>query len=103
MTGLKSAVEVDPTLEKQFVYGEKDTQSQPDKMSPKPPASEVRESKGQAAISRSPLTTRVRTDFATALKRASLERQLSGEFPQTLQDILEDALEHWLRTHGYIK
>ncbi len=41
-------------------------------------------------IARAPLTTRVRADFAAALKRASLERQLKGVFPQTVQDILED-------------
>jgi len=54
-------------------------------------------------VSRTPLTTRIRTDFATALKRASLERQLSGTVPNTLQDILEEALEPWLRSNGYLK
>jgi hypothetical protein len=49
-----------------------------------------------------PLTTRVRSDFASALKRASLERQLSGVTPNTLQDILEQALEPWLRSNGYL-
>jgi hypothetical protein len=50
-----------------------------------------------------PLTTRIRTDLATALKRASLERQLSGEKPNTVQDILEEALEPWLKGKGYLK
>jgi hypothetical protein len=49
-----------------------------------------------------PLTTRVRADFAAALKRASLERQLSGVLPNSLQDILDDALEPWLRANGYL-
>ena len=49
-----------------------------------------------------PLTTRVRADFAAALKRASLERQLDGVIPNTLQDILEEALEPWLRSNGYL-
>jgi hypothetical protein len=40
------------------------------------------------------------SDYATALKRASLERQLQGILPNTLQDILEEALEPWLRNHG---
>ena len=35
-------------------------------------------------------------DFAKALKRASLERQLKGLEPNTLQDILEEAIEPWL-------
>jgi len=51
---------------------------------------------------RSPLSTRIRTDIATALKRASLERQLSGMSPHTVQDILEGVLEPWLRENGYL-
>ena len=54
-------------------------------------------------VARVPLTTRVRADFAQALKRASLERQLSGVQPNTLQDILEEALGPWLRANGYVK
>jgi len=37
-----------------------------------------------------------------ALKRASLERQLQGTEPSTLRDILEEAIEPWLRTNGYL-
>jgi hypothetical protein len=58
--------------------------------------------KGQTTVSRSPLTTRIRSDYAAALKRASLERQLKGELPNTILDILEEALKPWLRTHGYL-
>lgn len=56
-----------------------------------------------AYTGRSPLTTRIRSDLATALKRASLERQLAGEKPNTLQEILEEALEPWLKEKGYLK
>lgn len=52
--------------------------------------------------SRTLLSTRIRSDFAKALKRASLQRQLEGVTPNTLQDILEEAIEPWLRTHGFI-
>jgi hypothetical protein len=52
---------------------------------------------------RVPITTRIRSDLATGLKRASLERQLSGETPNTVQDILEQALEPWLKEKGYLK
>lgn len=45
----------------------------------------------------------VRADYAAALKRASLERQLSGVQPNTLQDILEEALGPWLRANGYVR
>lgn len=96
--GLKPPGDADPDLEKQFVYGDKTGQPPRSQTADKP-----REGKGQPAVSRLPLTTRVRTDFAAALKRASLERQLAGEFPNTLQDILEEALEPWLRSHGYVK
>ena len=50
-----------------------------------------------------PLSTRMRADFAAALKRASLERQLASVEPNTLTDILEQAVEPWLRSNGYLK
>ena len=88
--GLKPvAPPVDPGLEKQFVFGGKPR--------PEPePANAVR------PVGRAPLTTRLRADFATALKRASLERQLNGTTPSTLQEMLEEALEPWLKAHGYL-
>lgn len=70
-----------PARERDFVYGKK---------SPGP----------TAAPERIPLNTRIRGDFAKLLKRTSLERQLSGTEPNTLQEILEEALEPWMRTHG---
>lgn len=51
---------------------------------------------------RSPLTTRLRKDLADALKRASLERQLRGETPWQVQDILDEALAPWLRDRGHL-
>lgn len=57
---------------------------------------------GAATVGRVPISTRVRAEFAIALKRASLERQLKAVEPNTLQDILEEAIEPWLRTNGYI-
>lgn len=53
-------------------------------------------------LARSPFSTRIRTDFTAALKRASLERQLKGQEPHTLQDILEQAIEPWLKSNGYL-
>ncbi|QEL14854.1 hypothetical protein [Limnoglobus roseus] len=82
---------VDPSVEKQFVFGG----------TAKP---EVVAAVERAAppVVRAPFTTRIRADFAAAVKRASLERQLSGITPNTLQEILEEALEPWLRAHGYV-
>ena len=94
----------DRAVEEQFVYARKPIAAKP--TVPQAPGAESREGKGKAAnavnaVSRMPLTTRI-TDYATALKRASLERQLSGTVPNTLQDILEEALEPWLRSNGYL-
>jgi hypothetical protein len=93
---------VDPSLEKNFVYGSKQKPEQPDHA---PPPAAVPERKGAQNghdPDRVPLTTRVRRDYAAALKRASLERQLAGQKPNTLQDILEEAVGPWLRSNGYL-
>jgi hypothetical protein len=54
------------------------------------------------AFRRVPITTRIREDFAKALKRASLERQLSGQEPSAMLEIIEQAIEPWLRANGYL-
>lgn len=76
---------VDPGVEQQFVFGR--GRSAPD---PIPPPA------------RAPLTTRLRADYVAALKRASLERQLAGHTPHTVQEFLEEALGPWLEKHGYL-
>lgn len=98
--GLKTTA-ADPTREKAFVYGPPAEASAP---TPPVPAPESREGNAPTAspTGRVPLTTRIRADYAAALKRASLERQLSGTKPNTLQDILEAALEPWLQANGYL-
>jgi hypothetical protein len=99
--GVKPSEDIDQGIEKQFVYGAKTDAKEPNKSTPATP--EVREANGAKPVGRMPLTTRVRADYGTALKRASLERQLSGQLPNTVQDILEDALGPWLRSNGYIE
>jgi len=54
-------------------------------------------------VGRVPIGARVRTELAADLKRASLERQLQGIQPNSVQEILEDALELWLLKHGHRK
>jgi hypothetical protein len=49
-----------------------------------------------------PVTVRLRPDIAGALKRASLERQLTGDDVFTQQDIVQLALEPWLRCEGFL-
>jgi hypothetical protein len=88
--GIKSPVPPIATeREEQFVYGKNS------------PRSGVTATAGHA-ISRSPISTRIRADFAAALKRASLERQLKGVTPNTLQEFLEEAIEPWLKSNGYL-
>jgi len=95
-----STVPVDPALEKKFVFADKNAPSEPEKPTASTEAPVTR-LPSVPSIVRVPFTTRLRADFAAALKRASLERQLSGTTPNTLQDILEEALEPWLTVNGY--
>jgi hypothetical protein len=112
----------DRTLEEQFVYGNKKARRQAPisppvaetlPPAPEPPVQPVAEPPAHAGerpklapltgIGRVPVGARIRTELAAALKRASLERQLHGLEPNSVQDILEEALEPWLRRHGYLK
>jgi hypothetical protein len=114
--GLKSPPKANPAKEAAFVYGPKSAgpeavkkvakpKPQPVVAAPPPPpaADVLTEPQPEQNLGRLPLTTRVRSDIGAALKRASLERQLAGQVPNTVQDILEEALEPWLRSHGYLK
>jgi hypothetical protein len=97
--GLKTpAPPVDPHTEKEFVYGQNAVAKSESSASP------TSNEKSPAAIApaRVPLSTRMRSDFAEALKTASLERQLKKIRPNSLTDILEEAIEPWLRKHGYL-
>jgi hypothetical protein len=111
--GIKT--KVDRRKAEAFIYGEAEKAEEPKPPKRKPDARPKEKRGGEepapaapptpmpTVIGRMPLTTRIRTDFGTALKRASLERQLSGEKPNTVQDILEEALEPWLKEKGYLK
>ena len=81
---------VDPQREREFLQAAKSTAT----VSPPAPKS---------PHARVPISTRIRTEYAEALKRASLQRQLENVEPNTLQDILEEAIEPWLRDNGYIR
>ena len=83
------ASHVDPQREKEFVHGVKAN-------APTAPAM-------IASVRRVAISTRIRAEFATELKRASLERQLNGVEPNTLQYILEQVIERWLKDNGYLK
>lgn len=104
VAGLKSAEDVDPEEARRFIRGDKPAPEAPAKSESPAPANGSRPGRRQSgsAIDRLPLTTRIRSDYAKALKKASLERQLKGETPSAILDILEEALEPWLKSHGYI-
>ncbi len=78
---------LDPVKAKEFVFGK----NRP-----------VNEATTTPASASSPVSTRIRTDFAEALKQASLDRQIKKRKPNTIRDILEEALEPWLKGNGYI-
>jgi hypothetical protein len=87
--GLKSTPSpIGISAEKQFVFGRPDA----------PPS----QPQPQTHLASTPISTRLRADLVSALKRASLERQLEGTEPSTLRAILEDAVEPWLKSQGYI-
>lgn len=97
--------------EKAFVYdntAESPTPAEQETVEEQPPASPAAEQNpAQNRIlpqyaGRVPVTARMRPEVASAVKRASLTRQLDGVHPHTVQDIVEEALESWLRTHGYL-
>jgi hypothetical protein len=79
-------------VEEEFVFGDK----------PKPAAPpELAAVTKVTQVNRVPFTTRIRADLAQAVKRVSLERRLQEVEPNQVQEILENALEHWLRANGY--
>jgi len=49
---------------------------------------------------RVPLSTRMRAGLVAEIKREGLRRQLAGTEPQTVQAILEEAAEQWLKRNS---
>ena len=111
--GLKSTTDVQE-LEEEFVFGAKRSiESSALKPTQEPILAPIASVANQPTslqntgmlpqiTGRVPVTTRCRPDVATALKRASLQRQLAGVEPYYVQDIMEKALEEWLGAKGYI-
>lgn len=93
IAGIKPAAPlIDPRREQEFVRGTKGREG--DEVKSTVPKT--------TTAARTPISTRIRTDLADALKRASLERQLEKREPNTLCDILEQAIEPWLKSNGYL-
>jgi hypothetical protein len=49
------------------------------------------------------LTTRLSPATAEALRRASLELRLQRRRPHTQQEIVEAAVQTWLKSHGFVQ
>ncbi len=96
--GLMQTPEVDPEVERAIVYQNKAPRSGEGVAK----SVAVAATPASSAASRAPISTRIRADYAAALKRASLERQLAKVQPNTISDILEVALEPWLKSNGYL-
>ena len=94
VTGLEETPDV-KTLERKFVFGEKEESTDESKGKPET-TSRPNDSVLPQYRGRVPLTTRCRPELASALKRASLKRQLEGKEPFHIQEIIEAALEKWL-------
>ncbi len=116
--GIKNLDDVDPDLAEEFITNGKprnDARTSPppaetpQRIAEQPPAlprslaavAEV--SSPLTGVGRVPVGARVRTELASAFKRASLERQLQGIQPNSIQDLLEEAMELWLHKHGLLK
>jgi hypothetical protein len=116
--GLDTIEGVDPQLAEDFILN-RNPRKEPETLAasrtadaevvapPAPPP--IQPPASQAAVShltgigRVPVGARVRTELAAALKRASLERQLQGIQPNSVQEILEESLELWLLKHGHLR
>ena len=104
--GLTPPLNTDPRNESSSVGGSKEQAAKKPRLEPDAPLPAPVDPTEQPVGSHSgryPLTTRLRSDVAAALKRASLERRLAGQNPHMVQNILEEALEPWLKAHGYLK
>src|SRR5262245_49081735 len=97
VTGLKETPTVDSVAARNFIHGNEKppVDAKPNTLSVTPKPAPV--------VGRTAFSNRLRDDLFKALKQASLQRQIDGIEPNTVQDILEEVLEPWLRTHGYLK
>lgn len=99
--GLSTAAELDK-VEEEFVFGGK-RKTETDAEIPSRAMNQAANPKVlPQMVGRIPVTARCHPDIASALKRASLQRNLAGIEPYHVQDIVEEALELWLRQNGYV-
>jgi hypothetical protein len=114
-SGVNAIPNVDPEAAQNFITQERRPPPKPESadlsvvperpfrsIGSEPPRRRRSKATGVTPIGLIPVTVRLRPELAGALKRASLERQLAGEEPFSQQDIVEQAIEPWLRSNGYM-
>lgn len=119
-TGMQAVPNADPVAVRQFVKQDvppadpiaRDTPIAASLRAPRPRANVIerdsnnqtgRKIVGLAPVALIPVTVRLRPAIAIGLKRASLELQLAGEEIYTQQELVEQALEPWLQSLGYLE
>ena len=100
--GLEATPKIDPAVERAFLEGKpipttEDSGTDGGTYAAPPVTTAAK------VLNRVSFSTKLRKDFVDLLKRASLERQLKGVEPSTIVDMLEQAVEPWLRANGYIR
>jgi hypothetical protein len=99
----QGATRVDPAIEREMVFGK--PEPMPSKLTSAQPITYAAPPPTKAVLNqpRVHFSTKLRGDYVDLLKRISLERRLNQVEPNTLIDILEQAIEPWLRANGYLK
>lgn len=96
--------DAEPEPERKPKLDAKESLQQPISLDEKRSGKTTRAAKAAAVITPGliPVNVRVRPEIAAALQTASLERQLQGIEPSSKREIVEEALEPWLRANGYL-
>lgn len=93
---------VDPTVAREFIHGTGASSGPSSPTSARTGVSPESPS-GPPAPTRVSLNTKIREDLVIALKRLSFDRQINRASRHTLQEIVEEALEPWLKSQGLLK
>ncbi len=93
--------EIDPQLESNFVKTGSLPKSSEGEVQVPPAVSPINQTAAMTPGLIS-VNVRIRPELAQALKTASLDRQMKGVQPSSRREIVEVALEPWLKSEGYL-
>lgn len=97
-TAVNSVPNADPEEVRKFVTQEK----APVRLVETQPSAPTPAGKGLQPVGLIPITVRLSPEIAGALKRTSLERQLTGADFHSQQEIVERALKDWMHENGIL-